>query len=82
MHVYRILALRTIDVDILQEREQKTLAKKKDLEGAEAAEVHGLGDGGSYEEWVLVEENAIDDTLEAGWGSGYNFKSNPTEEEY
>ncbi|CAD6580658.1 MAG: hypothetical protein ASARMPRED_000285 [Alectoria sarmentosa] len=82
VHVYRILALRTIDVDILQEREQKTLAKKKDLEGAEAAEVHGLGGGDSYEEWVLVEENAIGDTLEAGWGSGYNFKSNPTEEEY
>lgn len=70
VHVYRFLALRTIDVDILQEREGKELVKK----GGEASE---SGEGGSDEKWALVEEAEIDDTMEGGWGSGYNFKSNP-----
>lgn len=72
VHVYRFLALRTIDVDILQERERKQLVKK-DAEASES------GRGESDEKWVLVEEDEIDDTMEGGWGSGYDFKSNVME---
>lgn len=81
VHVYRFLALRTIDVDILQEREEKTLVKKKDLQEGEAADMRELGDGEADEKWFLVEEDEIDETLEGGWGSGYDFKSNPTEDD-
>ena len=100
VHVYRFLALRTIDVDILQEREHKTLVKRKDLqegeavgggepgagsepavEGSEPSGVSEPGGGQPDEEWFLVEETKIDGTMEAGWGSGYNFKSNPFEED-
>lgn len=90
MHVYRFLSLRTIDVDILEEREQKTLVKKKTERGkkaskkGKAADLSGRGThgtGASNEEWLLVEEAEIDDTMETGWGSGYNFKSNPLEDE-
>lgn len=94
VHVYRFLALRTIDVDILQEREHKMLVKKKALQESEAA-VEGSERGGGSEavegsepavgqpdeEWFLVEENKIDNTMEGGWGSGYNFKSYPFEED-
>ena len=75
VHVYRFLALRTIDVDILQERERKKLVKKKAVEASES------GGGESDEKWVLVEEDQIDDTMEGGWGSGYDFKSNLMEED-
>lgn len=79
VHVYRFLALRTIDVDILQEREHKTLVKKKDMQEGAPVERSERGGGQQDEGWFLVEENKIDDTMEAGWGSGYNFKSNPFE---
>lgn len=82
VHVYRFLALRTIDVDILQEREQKTLVKTKDRKGKAAVyRNQGLNRGGSRDEWLLVSEDAIDDGLEAGWGSGYNFKSYPPDDD-
>ena len=74
VHVYRFLALRTVDVDILQERERKKLVKK-------AVEASESGGGESDEKWVLVEEDQIDDTMEGDWGSGYDFKSNPMEED-
>ena len=74
VHVYRFLALRTIDVDILQERERKELVKK-------AAEASESGGEESDEKWALVEEDEIDGTMEGGWGSGYNFKSNPMGED-
>ena len=83
VHVYRFLALRTIEVDILQEREQKLLVrkKKKDSKKGKAAAGGEAGGVGSSGEWFLVGESEIDDTVEAGWGSGFNFKSNPTEED-
>lgn len=84
VHVYRFFALRTIDVDILQEREVKTLVKKKDLKGKRAERRgidRGKPSGESSGEWLLVTENAFDDALEAGWGSGYDFKSDPTEDD-
>lgn len=70
-------------MDILQEREQKTLVKEKKKgskkgKAAAGAKVGGVGSSG---EWSLVGEDEIDDTVEAGWGSGFNFKSNPTEED-
>ncbi len=85
MHIYRFFALRTIDVDILQEREQKTLVKKE----AEApknkksrkAVTGGPGRGEAEGEWLLVSQDSIDDSMEAGWGSGFDFKSNPAEED-
>ena len=81
VHVYRFLALKSIDVDIVQEREEKTLVKK-DLKENNAAELRGLGTRGSEGEWLLVEESAIEDSMEGGWGSGYDFKSNPSAEDY
>lgn len=97
VHVYRFVALRTVDVDILQEREEKTLVKKKsvqegeekttvvekNLEKGKAAGWSGVGAVGAEAvgEWLLVEKDAIDDSLEAGWGSGYDFKSDPMAEE-
>lgn len=86
VHVYRFVALRTIDVDILQEREEKTLVMKKDVKGKAPERRPGLsqhtrGARTKAEKWFLVEEDEIDQTVEAGWGSGYDFKSNPDEEE-
>ena len=81
VHVYRFVALRTADVDILQERELKTLVKKTIYQRGKIF----LGGGPASKrkvasvEWKLVREDAIDDSMEDGWGSGYDFKSNPTE---
>lgn len=80
VHIYRFAALKTIEVDILQEREQKTLVKKKLHRKRKAAEMSEDGGAESSGDWVLVREDEIDDTLEAGWGSGYDFKSNPNED--
>ena len=83
VHVYRFVALRTADVDILQERELKTLVKKTIYKRGGMY----LGGGPASKrkvasvEWKLVREDAIDDSLEDGWGSGYDFKSNPTEDD-
>lgn len=74
MHIYRFVALRTVDVDILEEREQMTLVKKEEYSKGRDPIV----------EWALVKEDMIDDLyedMEAGWGSGYNFKSNPAEDD-
>ena len=88
VHIYRFVALRTIDVDILQEREQKTLVKTLvEIEDKSGLVVMG-GPGRKLREkkwrlekkWELVSQEAIDGTMEAGWGSGYDFKSNTTEE--
>ena len=73
VHVYRFLALRTIEVDILQEREEKTLVKRKKTKRRMV---------GANEEWSLVEADAVDDKWQAEWGSGFNFKSNPAEDDY
>lgn len=82
MHIYRFFALRTIDVDILQEREQKTLVKRKDRKGKGAVyENTALNAMSSRDEWSFVSADAIDDDLVAGWGSGYNFKSYPEDED-
>ena len=32
-------------------------------------------------EWQLVSQDVIDGTMEAGWGSGFDFRSNPAEED-
>ena len=82
VHVYRFVALRTADVDILQERELKTLVKKTTYQRRSH-----LGGGPASKrkvasvEWKLVREEANDDSMEDGWGSGYDFKSNPTEDD-
>lgn len=81
MHIYRFVALRTADVDILQEREQKTLVKRKVLEEGEAATGDGPGTGQATTEWLLVSEDTMDESMEAGWGSGYDFKSDPSAED-
>lgn len=65
----------------MQEREQKTLVKKKVSKKGKEAEVRRLDWDGSSEEWSLVRENEIGGALEAGWGSGYDFKSNPMEDD-
>ncbi len=80
VHVYRFAALNTIDVDILQERDQKTLVKKQLRRKRKAAEMSGDGGVELDGAWFLVGEDEIDGTMEAGWGSGYGFKSNPEEE--
>ena len=85
VHIHRFAALKTIEVDVLQEREQKTLVKKKLHRKRKVDEMSegGGAEGGGAEssgDWLLVREDEMDDTLEAGWGSGYNFKSNPNEE--
>ena len=80
VHVYRFVALKTIDVDILQEREAKTLVKMVGPKGKAPADRYALARN-LKSEWCLVDEQDIDDTVEAGWGSGYNFKSNPDEED-
>ena len=81
VHIYRFVALRTADVDILQEREQMTLVKRKVLGNGEAAVGDGPGTGQATTEWLLVSEDTMDESMEAGWGSGYDFKSNPTAED-
>lgn len=81
VHIYRFVALRTADVDILQEREQKTLVKRKVLEKGKEAVGDGPGTGqATATEWLLVSEDTMDESMEAGWGSGYDFKSNPSAE--
>ena len=83
VHVYRFVALKTADVDILQERESKTLVKKTIYKRG----IRYLGGGPAskrqvdFEEWKLVAEDEIDDSMEVGWGSGYDFKSNPNEDD-
>ena len=80
VHIHRFAALKTIEVDILQEREQKTLVKKK-LHRKRKVDEMSEGGGAEFSgDWLLVREDEMDDTLEAGWGSGYNFQSNPNEE--
>lgn len=82
VHIYRFVALRTADIDILQEREQKTLVKRKVLEQGEGAVGDGPGTGqATTTEWLLVSEDMMDESMEAGWGSGYDFKSDPTAED-
>ena len=90
VHIYRFVALRTIDVDILQEREQKTLVKASvKIEEIKKSGMIVMGGPGRKllektwrleKKWELVSQEAIDGTMEAGWGSGYDFKSNSTEE--
>ena len=83
VHVYRFVALKTADVDILQEREDKTLVKKTIYQRGKRY----LGGGPASRrkvasvEWKLVSEDAIDESMEDGWGSGYDFKSNPNEDD-
>ena len=81
VHIYRFAALKTIDVDILQEREQRTLVKKKVFIKSRAAVRGGPGRQGPTVEWRLVSPDTIDDSMEAGWGSGFDFKSNPIEDD-
>ena len=83
VHVYRFVALRTADVDILQEREFKTLVRKTIYKRG----ISYLGGGPASRrqvdsvKWTLVREEEIDESMEDGWGSGYDFKSNPTEDD-
>ena len=81
VHVYRFMALRTIDVDIMQEREGKTLVKKRMFSSTKGAVSAGPGRRELPPEWRMVDEDQMDADMEAGWGSGYTFKSNPTEED-
>ena len=72
VHIYRFVALRTADVDILQEREQRMLVKQKVFKDG-----NGPGEEEAAVEWRLVSEDTVDDSMEAGWGSGYDFRSDP-----
>ena len=85
VHVYRFVALRTADVDILQEREVKTLVKLVKKTAVRSRRPMLTSGSGARRranvEWRLVEEDAMDDDMEAGWGSGFDFKSNPTEDD-
>ena len=82
VHIYRFVALRTADVDILQEREFGTLVKRPLLNRVESSPRAGSGKKIAQLEWSLVREDIIDEDVEDGWGSGYDFKSNPVEDEY
>ena len=81
VHIYTFATLKTIDVDILQEREQRTLVKKKVFTKSRAAVRGGPGRKEANVKWRLVSPDTIDDTMETGWGSGFDFKSNPNEDD-
>lgn len=73
MQLYRFVALRTADVDILQEREPKTVVKQTVYKGKGARKK-------AIVKWMMVGEKEMDGSMEAGWGSGFDFKSNPAED--
>lgn len=69
VHIYRFLALHTYDVDVIQNRERKTLVRGKvdpsyTPFGYTAPAVGA--DGG----WSLVAEDGVGAEMEAGWASG------------
>ena len=82
VHVYRFVALRTADVDILQEREQMTLVRKQQaMAQGRVFMMGGPARRAPAVEWQLVSHQLMDGTMEAGWGSGFDFRSNPAEED-
>ena len=73
VQLYRFVALRTADVDILQEREPKLVVKQTVYKGKGARK-------NAIVKWMMVGEKEMDVSMEAGWGSGFDFKSNPAED--
>ena len=76
VYIYQFLALRTIDVDVLQEREQKTLVRKVVQKEVRRGKKPGTKEAREKESvWEMVDQSEMDESMEIGWGSGHNFKS-------
>ena len=60
VHVYDFLALNTIDVDLYQEQEKKTLTRQL---------VNG------HSQWAMVEASEVTEAMDKDWGCGFKWRS-------